>query len=394
MEKLRIGIIGATGRGTLAHYWHDPDGRSEVVAAADIGESALRYFKENVNPDGYVTKDYREVLDRKDVDAVAVLSPDYTHEEFVCEAFQAGKHVFSEKPMAITTKGCDRMLRAWVDSGKQYMVGFNMRYMNIFRVMKDAVDRGDIGEVKVVWVRHFVGHGGDWYYHDWHGASRNTTGLLLQKASHDIDMIHWITGQYTKRVVGIGSLDYYGGDKPNDLRCGDCDEKDDCVERNEPPHPLRANRMDMCVYRKEIDVEDNSAMMMELVGGIKATYMQCHYSPDYWRNYVFIGTEGRLENLDDHSKVVLKTRRRSRRWRNLADHHIEVKKAHGSHGGADPEVCKDFVEMILDGKQPIATPLAGRMSVAVGYAATQSIRNGSQPADVPPVPEDIREKVF
>ena len=164
MNQIRIGVIGASGRGGMARHWHDPNGRSVVVGAADVSDGALDWFRKNVNEAGFTTKDYRELLDRKDVDAVAVMSPDFTHEQYVCDAFSAGKHVFSEKPMAITTEGCDRMLRAWVGSGKQFMIGFNMRYMNIFRVMKDAIDSGAIGEVKVVWVRHFVGHGGEWYY--------------------------------------------------------------------------------------------------------------------------------------------------------------------------------------------------------------------------------------
>jgi predicted dehydrogenase len=148
------------------------------------------------------------------------------------------------------------------------------------------------------------------------------------------------------------------------------------------------------VFRKEIDVEDNSTVMMELDGGIKATYMQCHYTPDYCRNYTFIGTEGRLENLDDYSQAIVRLRDKSNRWQNLAHQTIDVKPAAGGHGGADPQICRDFVDMLVNGKQPVATPLAGRMSVAVGCAATESIRNGWLPVDVPPVPEDIRAKVF
>jgi predicted dehydrogenase len=393
MTQIRIGVIGAAGRGRMAKHWHDPQGRSVVVGAADVSAGALDWFRNNVNEKGFVTHDYRELLDRQDIDAIAVMSPDFTHEAYVCDAFAAGKHVFSEKPMAITTEGCDNMLRAWVRSGRQFMIGFNMRYMNIFRVMKDVVDSGEIGEVKVVWVRHFVGFGGEWYYHDWHGASRNSTGLLLQKASHDIDMIHWITGRYAARVAGAGGLDYYGGDKPNDLRCPDCPERETCVEFN---HRDKAsdNKMDMCVFRREIDVEDNSTVMMALEGGIKATYMQCHFTPDYCRNYTFIGTEGRVENLDDGSQVIVRMRDRSNRWKNLAHRALEVKPAMGGHGGADPLVCKDFVDMLIDNKRPLSTPLAGRMSVAVGCAATWSIRNGWQAVDVPPVPADIRERVF
>ena len=388
MTQLRIGAIGVTGRGGLAKNWHDPAGRSVVTAGVDIAEGALGAFRESVNPDAFTTLDYIEMLDRSDVDAVAVMSPDFTHEEYVCAAFEAGKHVFSEKPMAITTAGCDRMLRAWKASGKQFMIGFNMRYMNIFRVMKDIVDAGTIGEIKAVWVRHFVGHGGEWYYHDWHGASRNSTGLLLQKASHDIDMIHWITGHYGKRVVGFGSLDYYGGDKPNDLVCNECDEKDTCVEFQDRGD-AKANRMNMCAFREEIDVEDNSTILMELDNGIKATYMQCHYAPDYCRNYTFIGTEGRMENLDDGSQVIVKLRNRSNRWKNLADQKYDVKPASGGHGGADPLVSRDFVDMVVDGVEPLATPMAGRMSVAVGCAGTESIRSNSAAVDIDPVEWEV-----
>ncbi len=392
-EKVRIGVIGATGRGGIAKNWHGTDLRSEVVGAADVSEPALDWFRKNVNEKGFVTTDYRELLDRKDIDAIAVTSPDFTHEQYVCDAFAAGKHVFTEKPMAITTQGCDRMLKAWVDSGKQFMVGFNMRYMNMFRVMKDAIDSGAIGEVKVVWVRHFVGHGGNWYYHDWHAHSKWSTSLLLQKASHDIDMIHWITGQYGKRVAAFGGLDYYGGDKPNDLRCPDCDEKDTCVEANSKERNSD-NHMDQCVFRKEVDVEDNSTVMMELEGGIKATYMQCHFAPDYCRNYTFIGTEGRIENIDDASKVIVRMRDRSNRWQNLSDGTLDVKPATGGHGGADPRVCRDFIAMLMDDQKPVATPLAGRMSVAVGCAATESIRNGWKAIEIPPVPAEIRDRVY
>jgi len=385
MSELRIGVIGVSGRGDLAEHWHRPDGgRSVVVAGADVSPEALARFRAKVGQQAFVTADYRALLDRREVDAVAVCSPDFTHEEYVCAAFAAGKHVFCEKPMAITTEGCDRMLRAWKASGRRFMIGFNMRYMNIFRVMKDAVDSGVIGELKVVWVRHFVGHGGEWYYHDWHGSSRNSTGLLLQKASHDIDMVHWISGHYGKRVVGFGSLDYYGGDKPDDLVCNECADKEVCVEYQYSA--AKANRMNRCVFRREIDVEDNSTILVELDNGTKFTYMQCHYTPDYCRNYTFIGTEGRVENLDDGDNVIVKLRNRSRRWRNLADHHYSVKPAAGGHGGADPLIARDFVDMVLDDKEPLATPLAGRMSVAVGVAGTYSIRHGSCVVEVPPPP--------
>jgi len=324
------------------------------------------------------------LLDRKDVDAVAVCSPDYCHEEHAVAVLQAGKHLFLEKPMAISTEGCDRILTTWKDSGVRMMIGFNMRYMNIFRVMKEIVDSGAIGQIKAVWVRHFVGLGGDFYYHDWHATRANTNSLLLQKGSHDIDMIHWLTGRYTQRVAAFGSLDYYGGDRPNELTCDTCPDVRTCTEAQ----PQSTRRQ--CAFRREVDVEDNQVMIMELEGGIKAAYLQCHFTPDYHRNYVFIGTEGRMENSEPEMRVWVKSRR-SNTYRELADREYSIKPAMGGHGGADPVICEDFLNMVLDGKEPVATPLAGRMSVAAGCAGAQSLRNGGVPVAVPPPPAEFRQ---
>lgn len=378
MDQVNIGIIGVGARGGyLSEYWHSPGGRSIITAVADANPNYLADFKKNVNREAFVTSDYKELLDRKDIDAIAVTSPDFCHEEHAIEALKAGKHVFCEKPLAITVEGCDNILKEWKASGKHLMVGFNMRYMNMFRTMKEIVDSGAIGEIKAVWVRHFVGFGGDFYFHDWHARSKYTTSLMLQKGSHDIDMIHWITGRYTRKVSAFGGLDFFGGDKPDHLKCTECAESNVCTE-------AQYDTRTQCVFRKEVDVEDNNVVIMELEGGIKASYLQCHFTPDYHRNYTFIGTEGRLENSEPDNKVWVKTRR-SNSWRELADRVYEVKETEGGHGGADPCICADFVDMILNNKEPVATPVAGRMSVAAGCAAAKSMRSGGSVVEVAPL---------
>jgi len=216
----------------------------------------------------FTTLDYKELLKRKDIDAIIVTSLDFTHEEYAIAALNAGKHVYLEKPMAITTKGCDNILKAWKHSGKKLMIGFNMRHMRIFQTMKDIADTGTIGEIKAVWVRHFVGYGGLWYFHDWHARRNNTTGLLLQKAAHDIDMIHWITDSYAKKVAAFGGLDFYGGNKSNDLKCSECPEKDTCTDvqsQNE-----KRSKMQQCVFRKE-PVSTPEAGRMSVATGYAAT---------------------------------------------------------------------------------------------------------------------------
>lgn len=395
--KLRIGVIGAGGRGTIAKHWAK-SGRAAVVAAVDSRPEAFTELATAMERSDFdKLNDYRKLLERKDVDAVAVCSPDWLHEEHAVAALQAGKHVFCEKPLAITIDGCDRILRAAHAAKRRLMVGFNMRHMNFTRVMKEIVDSGAIGELKTVWCRHFVGFGGRYYYHDWHAEKSKATSLLLQKGSHDIDIIHWIAGSYTKRVVGFGALSYYGGSQPNEQNCLTCNQKETCPE-DESFHDLDRPDRQLCCFRKAVDVEDNQMVLMQLESGVQACYLQCQFAPDYFRNYTFIGTEGRIENVrtDDErtsvnggeSRVMLYTRK-SGSWREYANRTYDVRSAANSgHGGADSRICDDFVKYVLDGKKPESPAVAGRYSAAVGCLGAESIAKGGVPLDMPELPAD------
>lgn len=352
----------------------------------DIRPECLDNFQAKVNPDADVTTDVDELLARDDIDAVAIFSPDFTHEEYAIKAFAAGKHVFCEKPMALDVAGCDRMLAAWRKSGKKFMVGHNMRYMQDIRTMKEIIDSGAIGEVKTVWCRHFIEYGARWYFHDWHATRRAANTLLLQKGAHDIDVIHWLAGSYSKLVTGLGGLDNFGGNKPNDLRCPTCDERDTCVYKQLDIEPHWRH---MCVFREEVEVEDNQMIMMNLDNGVRACYLQCHFAPDAWRNYTIIGTEGRIENFDNGTVRLLT--RRSNTWREYSDRTYHLKPIHGEHGGADAAEALDFIKLISGGRSAIASPLAARMAVATGCAGADSIRSGGQPVIVPTLSPEMAE---
>ena len=183
MDKLRIGSIGVSGRGAVARHWHQPGpkGRSLVVAGADTNEQFLANFKEKVNAEAFVTTDYRRLLERDDIDAVAVTVPDFLHEEIACAALEAGKHVFCEKPMAITVEGCDRMLETARASQEalrrpQHALHGSLPHHEGDRGRRS--DRRDQGGV----VRHFVGLGGHFYFHDWHARRDRANTLSCRKA--------------------------------------------------------------------------------------------------------------------------------------------------------------------------------------------------------------------
>ena len=378
---VRIGIIGINGRGRLSRYWHHPGGKSIVAGAADLSTRNLEDFRVQCNPDAFITTDYHELLSRKDIDAIAVTTPDFCHEEQAIAALKAGKSVYCDKPMAITIEGCDRMMAAASEARQRLMIGFNMRYATWVQKMKELIDAGEIGEIKAVWVRHFIGMGSLYYYHDWHALKKNVTSLLLQKGCHDFDIIHFLTGRYVRKVAAFGGLDYFGGGRDNGLKCDRCAEKGTCLDaQHEQQTPKKPDRL-YCAFRQEVDVEDNYVCMMEMEGGIKATYNECHFSPDYQRNYTFIGTKGRIENNEPEGKVWL-WRRGKAVSHEQPDETFDVRTDVSArfqevgHGGADERITSAFVEMMRTGSEPPVRMEDGRMSVAVGVMAQRSLEAG------------------
>jgi len=381
-KELRIGVIGVAGRGGLAQHAHKPEQGVKLVAGADVVPKFLQEFKDKVKAD-FVTENYKELLARKDIDAVFICSPDWLHEEQSVAALEAGKHVYLEKPMAITVKGCDRILKAAYKNKVKLFLGHNMRHMNFVLKMKEMIEDGMIGEVMAGWCRHFVGYGGDFYFKDWHADRRNTTSLLLQKAAHDIDVLHWLCGGYSRNVQAMGDLTLYS--RINDKDHNPAPAKRDWSDTNWPPLKLRG-------LHPIIDVEDISMVNMRLDNGVFCCYQQCHYTPDYWRNYTIIGTEGRIENFGDgHDETHIKLYNQKGGYSPKGNAQFFTPATKGSHGGADPKIVQEFVDYVRFDIKINTSPIAARYSVATGCEATYSLRHGGIPRTVPDVDKEIRK---
>jgi predicted dehydrogenase len=374
MTDLRFGVVGLGARSRIAQYAHRPGDGSEVVALADPA-AAQREAAAAQYPDATIHAGHTELLDLK-LDGVFLTTPDDLHEDPAIDFLRAGVAVFVEKPLAITTAGCDRVLQAAYESGSRLYVGHNMRHMPVVLTMRELIQSGAIGEVKAIWCRHFVGHGGDFYFKDWHADRRRTTSLLLQKGAHDIDVMHWLAGGYTTRANAMGALTLYGGIEDRLDRSGQ--RFADFVSDSHWP-PLSQKGL-----APVMDVEDLSMANLLLDNGVYLTYQQCHYTPDYWRNYTVIGTEGRLENFGDSPGGVVKVwNSRRSGYREDADLVVDIPDADGGHAGADPRLVDEYIRFVREGGATLTSPIAARAAVAAGYAATTSLRDNGTPIDVP-----------
>lgn len=375
-DVLRIGVLGFGLRSGLAAVAHRPDQGSRIVAVCDPRPERRERARE-IYGDALVTADLAELL-AAELDAVFVLSPDYLHEEHAVAVLEAGIAVYLEKPMAVTTAGADRILATAERTGSKLYVGHNMRHMPVVQAMRRLILDGAIGEVKAIWCRHFVGHGGDFYFKDWHAERAKSTGLLLQKGAHDIDVIHWLGGGYTRRVSAMGGLTVFS-------QTVEPSPQADYLPPEGWSHLNTWPPLTQTGLNPAMDVEDLSMVTMALDNGVFATYQQCHYTPDYWRNYTVIGTEGRLENFGDGPGAEVKvwsTRRSS--YPGDPDQTVVIGETTGGHGGADPEIVGEFLRFVRDGEPTLTSPVAAREAVAAGCAATESLRAGGTAVDVPP----------
>ncbi|HRJ73450.1 MAG TPA: Gfo/Idh/MocA family oxidoreductase, partial [Terrimicrobiaceae bacterium] len=355
-----------------------PEDGLRLIAVCGLSLDNLDDYREKCGDELLITKDFGQILDHSAVNAVFICTPDHLHAGQAIAALHAGKHVFLEKPMAISIEDCDRILSAARESRGKLYVGHNMRFFPVVQKMRQLIVQGCIGEIEAIWCRHFISYGGDAYFKDWHSERRNTNSLLLQKGAHDIDVIHYLAAGYTEKVTGMGKLSVYSRveDRRNSAEAGNA--------RFDPQNwpPLSQKKLSPL-----IDVEDHSMLLMQLDNGVQASYMQCHYTPDDCRNYTVIGTAGRIENYGDHStpEKWASVHLWNRRMGHQTDGNEVFRIPHleGTHGGADRLMIEDFIRFLMGGGSAGATPFAARQAVAVGSCGAESLRSGSLPVSIP-----------
>ena len=385
LPTLRVAVIGFGARAQIAEHVEDARPGSRIVAIVDTdkagqGRASLAYPSAAIHSALDALIGAHSAGDAR-IDAAIVTTPDHTHEAIAVALLEAGIPVYLEKPLAITLEGADHVLTTAAETGVALYVGHNFRHSGVVRTMRAIIESGEIGEVKTIWVRHFVGNGGDYYFKDWHADRSKTGTLLLQKASHDIDIVHYLASGYTRRVVGMGDLMLYGGIADRRDRRGEVMPDWFSFDNWPPASQTGLNPI--------VDVEDVSMMMMTLDNGVLASYQQCHFTPDYWRNYTVIGTEGRLENVGDTAGGVVKVWNRRHEWQVSGDAEYPIQGVASGHDDADLLTMTEFFDHLIDGTPTLVSPIAAREAVAAGSLASISLREGSRPIDVPELPQHV-----
>ena len=201
MEKkiLNVGVISCSGmaeghmKGVIAH----PQAKLVAVCDIDLEKAKTVAARRGVNR---IYQDYKELLAQPDIDAVIIVTPDHLHREMAVAALEAGKHVLCEKPLALNRDDIQAIADAVKKSDKKFMVGQIARYTPAYKMVKDILARGEIGDLVFVETEYAHDYAKilkaceDWKADPARWRSNPERNGVVGGGCHAVDLLRWVIG--------------------------------------------------------------------------------------------------------------------------------------------------------------------------------------------------------
>ena len=201
MKPIKMGVIGAGGTWGQTHvsiYKEHP--LASVTAICDLNRSSAEAAAAKLGiPQEAVYTDYRELLRHADVDAVAIVTPDFLHAELAVACAKAKKHMLIEKPLATTREDVDRMMEAIAQNGVRAMVDLHNRWSPPFNAAWSAIHSGKYGNPCTAYFRL---NDIRWVATDllkWSAKS----SILWFLGSHSLDTLRWLMGSEPSEIYAV-----------------------------------------------------------------------------------------------------------------------------------------------------------------------------------------------
>lgn len=208
-RKLKVAVIGCGGIANQKHFpaLQKNGDLNEIVAFCDIIEERAQKAADEYGIEGAkVYTDYKKLLADPEVEVVHICTPNVSHSEIAIAAFEAGKHVYCEKPMSHSPVEAQKMVDAWKKSGMQFTVGYQNRFREDVQNLYQSCKKGELGDI---------------YYGKAHAVRRRavpTWGVFMDKeqqgggplidiGTHALDITLWCMDNYDVESV-TGSVFY------------------------------------------------------------------------------------------------------------------------------------------------------------------------------------------
>lgn len=213
-DTVRAAFVGVGNRGSFLLKNMLKVSGVEIVAVCDIIEERAQQARQAAADAGHQPEAFLDAAgmlrQRKDIDAVVLATPDYTHKELDLAFLGAGKHLYAEKPLALTPTDCRAVVNAARGAKGVFQVGFQLRHDPNRNAAMNFIKKGGIGKVLMC---HGIRHGGDlprqipWYF------DRTKCGdMVVDQGIHILDLFTWAVGEHPIRAFGSGGTDLFVND--------------------------------------------------------------------------------------------------------------------------------------------------------------------------------------
>ena len=209
MDIVRFGIVGVGGMGN-GHARNMPKvPEARLMAVCDVSPEALQAAMDAYEVPGFAT--HTELLDSGLVDAIIIATPHYFHPPIAADAMHRGIHVISEKPIAVTVSGADKMIQTAQETGVVFAVMFQQRSTPIHQAAKKLVDEGHLGPIyrTLLIDSHFRSQA---YYNSasWRATWKGEGGgVLLNQAPHGMDIFTWLGGMPSRVTAQVSTRQHH-----------------------------------------------------------------------------------------------------------------------------------------------------------------------------------------
>lgn len=329
---MKFALIGA-GRAGLIHARNLARRipTTELAAVCDSNPKMLQDVADELGVAKRYT-DYRQATTDKEIDAVVIVTPTFLHRDIACAAAENGKHIFLEKPMAVTAAECDDITRAAERAKVKLQIGFMRRFDEGFLNAKEILDSGEMGRIiKIKSTGRGPGLPSPWMY-----DLAKSNGIIAEVNSHDMDSLRWFTGSEAVRVYAEA-----GNFQCHDARAKHPDFYDNVIAnfRFGDGAIGEVDGTCPCRYGYDARVEILCEQGMLLVGHVAQ------------QGVTRISVDGQVVD------------RAVKSWRNLFKDAYLAEMEH-------------FVECVEQDKEPSVTGQDGRKAVEMVVAVNQSLKTG------------------
>lgn len=405
-KKLNVAIagLGSRGKDTYAAAAKIFPDKMKIVAVADIDEEKVREaaIEYQIPKKACFASAEEMIAQDKLADVMFIATQDRQHVKHAVPALKKGYHLLLEKPISPDLKECRELVKTARECNRQVIICHVLRYAPFYEKLKELIDSGLIGEIVSVMAIENVG-----WWHQAHSFVRGnwkdadiTSPMILQKCCHDMDILLWLTGKTCKSVSSFGDTYLFRKEqapKGAAERCLDgCEVKADCPFDAEKIyidnkkygvrhgnckwpldvltlHPteesireaLYTGPYGRCVYHCDNNVVDHQVVNLNMTDGSTISLTMCGFTAEISRYTKFMGTKGEIiADMAENTIYITEFGK-----------DIDVIDVGGlaedlsRHGGGDYRLVEEFLDMIIEGREPDGRTTSVECSMESHYCA-------------------------